>query len=296
MIRGYALSNFGPKDACNWQCLLLLRQQSLNNDGMKTLASLFIALLASSGVAMSSSARTGESSTERSTETPSRERLNYLTKRIDTRSPKIDCPNENFLIGKTRFRSAHLSADKCYFSVSINRFTDLVYRQYLFTTNGLLMVFNSFGSGPESTDTGAREYYFFPRDHDIQLKVDPTMGLLQLRLINGDMATFDIEAASLDRLDLGQVFVDPEIVQSNQGGVEIKRYSGLLLDSGFKLGSSPSSKPNRESKFTDAGGRTCVVKNSEIFKYPGGETAFKFSDQELKEFLAGRCPQINWNF
>ena len=46
----------------------------------------------------------------------------------------------------------------------------------------------------------------------------------------------------------------------------------------------------------DAAGKTCTVKNNEVFAYANGDRDFKFDDAGLKKFLATRCPALTVSF
>jgi hypothetical protein len=59
------------------------------------------------------------------------------------------------------------------------------------------------------------------------------------------------------------------------------------------MGMDPASAPNRTSLITGANGKSCKIKNSEIFTYSGsGEYRFTRDDQEFKSFLAVKCPEL----
>jgi len=183
--------------------------------------------------------------------------------------------------------------------VSVDPFTthDLVYRGFLFNEDGLMMVFNSFGDGPDSESTGARDFYLFPRRAgQVPPAFRPGQGnTLDVRLAGGRVMTFEGKDVSVRSLEDAEISVDPKVSPGNEGGVEIRILRGLLLDCGFRLGGQPESVASRTSVFRDPKGRSCKVENREIFAYQeGGDVRLRFrTDVALAEFLDWRCPDID---
>ncbi len=208
-----------------------------------------------------------------------------------------DCPVDYQVVGRARVVADKLSETECYVSVGLDWPDEsMLYRSYLLTSKGLMLVFNSLGDGPESTHTGAREFYFFPHTSDLGLRVIPETKRILVRMTNSDFAEFNSETGQIQGLKKGAVTVESRIAANNAGGVEISDYKMLILDSGFKLGSSPSGISSRKSVFRDQVGRSCEVKNTEIFKYVGGQNELKYSDKDLCQFLYSRCPSLTCNF
>lgn len=183
----------------------------------------------------------------------------------------------------------------CFFSVSpLDAYYDLIYRDHLFTSDGLFMVFNSYGPGAESETTGAREFYFLPRPLSQFVFIwNFDAKELEVTHVSGDKFIFDARKARLKTISRAQVTVADEVNKINKGGIEITRYQGLLLDGGFKMGSAPTSVANANSVIKDSSGASCRVKNQEVFKYTSdGDVIFRFSDTTLPGFLKNRCPQL----
>lgn len=186
--------------------------------------------------------------------------------------------------------------DNCYVSVHNRKAQGLVYRDYLFTADGELMVFNSLGYGDESSTTGAREFFLFPRVNPVPtFEWNDETRRLTVTTVNGNKASFDYEDAELVEMTGAEIKRAAQIRPDNRGGVEINKYQGLKLDSGFKLGSAPTAVSGNSSVFTDKNGKTCSVKNYELFKYTSdGDVRFKFSDSGLKTFLKSRCSSLTF--
>lgn len=204
--------------------------------------------------------------------------------------PRID-PSH---VGNTQGYADGFSSGKCYVSISSMLVTDLVYRSYAFFSDGLLMVFNSYGDGEDSNPnlTSAREFFFFPRTGAMALEMDKAGGAISVVMNDGGRAVIDPATSQIGSLERGSVTVSPRIDPAERGGVEITSYAGLMLDAGFRMGESPSGRPNADSTFRDAQGHLCTVKNNELFNYANGEHELKFTDAQLSAWLKKRCPNI----
>lgn len=199
--------------------------------------------------------------------------------------------------GGTQGYSDEMGSGMCFVSIHPNNSTDLVYRNFGIFSDGMFMVFNSYGDSEDTAkDTGAREFYFFPRSGPAVLHIDPSLPAVSVTMVDGGTITFDPATAQPRSADRGSVTVTGPVDRGNKGGVEFPSYAGLMLDSGFRMGELPSGKPNNDSTFRDAAGKTCTVKNNELFAYADGDRTFKFDDAGLKALLATRCPSLTVSF
>ena len=207
--------------------------------------------------------------------------------------PRVD-PSH---VGNTQGYADGMGSGTCYVSISSMLSTNLVYRSYAFFSDGLLMVFSSYGDGADDNPnlTSAREFRFFPRSA-IALHMDEAAGTVSVTMGDGGEVRIDPATAQIRSLDKGLVTVSPRIDPGERGGVEITSYAGLMLDGGFRMGESPAGRPNADATFRDAHGHLCTVKNRELFTYANGDHAFKFTDAQLKVWLATRCPAITPGF
>lgn len=182
----------------------------------------------------------------------------------------------------------------CFISVNPRNTVNLTYRDFLFDDDGLFMIFNSFGPGPESETTGAREIYFFPRNvKPLSYEYSPADKLLAVTTPSGKVFTFNTEKAILVSISGTNFTQDYNVVKGNNGGIQITQNDGFYLDLGFTLGQSPSQNPNRKITFKDTANRTCQVKNSGVFKYTAdSDVVFKYNDAQLKTYLKTSCPQL----
>ena len=211
--------------------------------------------------------------------------------------PSVPCAElKPVFVGGTQGYADALGSGICYVSIDPMSTPGLVYRSYVFFGDGLMMVFNSYGEGNGPSMTSAREFFFFPRRGAPELTMDPKAGTVSVRMADGGRADFDPATAQLSGFERGSVTVAAKIDPVARGGVEIPAYAGLMLDSGFRLGESPSGRPAETSTFRDAAGRTCAVKNSELFAYANGDHSFKFTDAQLSAWLPTACPGLNAGF
>ncbi len=182
---------------------------------------------------------------------------------------------------------------ECWFSVHpMNGYEKLTYRSYLITTAGLFFVFNSYGEGSDQKTTGAREYYFFPRDTftgGIVLNNDK----VAVR-VNGKL-TIEFETKTLYPLNNANLTLknSKAISPKNAGGVEVLDYNGVYLDTGFTMGKAPSSVKTNKSMFKNQSGQKCSIANQDLFDYKD-ENPVLFHDSVLKEIVAARCPAFAW--
>lgn len=205
------------------------------------------------------------------------------------------CPAKVERHGSIQLQQGLSNNNVCFLSVGNFKTEGGVYRNYLFTSDGELMVFNSYGWGDDSDSTGAREYFFFPRTADLSFNWNTQSRQLEITAVSGDQFFFDYEEAQLAGMSKGQVKLATEVNKTNKGGVEILKYQGLLLDGGFKVGSAPTSSSSRNSIFKDAAGTSCTVKNTALFTYESdGDVFFKFSDKDLSVFLKRVCPKLQF--
>ncbi len=186
--------------------------------------------------------------------------------------------------------------DWCMLSVDPAEVSTFVYRSFLVTSDGILMVFNSYGEGNDSLFTGAREFYFFPRTSVPDGKVSGN--ILSVKAANPKaIFYFDTRTDKLVKMANGEIVEDPQVNANNNGGVEIKSFKGLMLDVGFALGHDPAMDRNRNVSFRDEAGQVCTLKATDVFRYPSGDVKFAFpTDAGLKIYLAKKCPHLKISF
>lgn len=183
---------------------------------------------------------------------------------------------------------------ECFISIHPRNTYNLTYRDFLFDNVGLFMVFNSYGSGPNSESTGARDYYFFPRKtKTLSYQYDAATKQLSVQSPSGKVFVFDTEKTILLSISNTTFVTDYSINPHNKGGIEITQNDGLYLDLGFQRGESPSQNPNRKITFKDGKQNNCLVKNSSVFNYTQDlDVIFKYDDSQLSKFLKRACSNL----
>lgn len=200
------------------------------------------------------------------------------------------CVDSNQYVRGIHFQTGSFTTGKCFISISSN-YLKMTYRNYLITSEGQMMIFNSYGDGPSSTHTGARVYHFFPYRSAVTYEL--TNDALEVTLTTGAKASFELEDGVLFDISSSDVVVSPDISRDNFGGVEITAREDIILDSGFKLGNTPVWYLNRKSTFHDSMGTTCEVKNSQVFEKKNSEIYLTIdNNKDLFRFLKQSCPDI----
>lgn len=186
---------------------------------------------------------------------------------------------------------------KCFLTVVSRDNYHMVYRDFLFSGDGLFMIFDSFGAGSESTMTAAREFYMFPRNktQPLSYKYDAATKSIQVTSAFGKVFTFNTQKSILTGISGSEFTMDHNVKPDRRGGLEFVKNDGLILDVGYKIGESPSQNPKNKIVFKDSQERSCAVVNADVFHYTAEKDAvFKFTDEQLKSFLKSRCPGLSF--
>lgn len=209
---------------------------------------------------------------------------------------QIQCSEIFKRAGAYQFHRFFGNNGKCYFSSQPmdNPPFYYHYRSFLFTDDGLFMIFNSY-EGFDVTD-GARNFMIFPRNQTPSLAFEDTKPVMKSATSGFELVLHPTKSI-IDSIHGGDFAEDYNINPTNNGGVEIFNMKTLILDSGFAVKKSSFADMTAESVFKDVAGHECRVVNKEVYHFVNhDDVAFNFSDAELKEFLAQRCPEIvvNW--
>ena len=183
------------------------------------------------------------------------------------------------------------SSNECFISILPRRTKNLIYRNFVFSSNGMIMVFNSFGEGAEHETTGARIYFLFPYRQNLRWSLSENF--LLIFLPSNEVARFDLKSGQWVDLSNAQLFVDPKISLENKGGVELSYFNGLTLDAGFELGDSPIWDLTRMSTLEDSRGQMCVFKNKEVFVKKNQKVFLrKHTNEGIKKLIDSLCPNL----
>lgn len=178
---------------------------------------------------------------------------------------------------------------RCYLGIHPrDAFETLIYRDYLLTDDGLLMVFNSFSADLNAPSDGAREFYFLPSEFTgFDWKVEGEY--LVVTGFEDRTLKFSLKTAQLELVSGAEVKLAEKVSADNKGGLEILNPEFVLIDAGFKFGDSPSSDKSKSSVFTNASKQKCVMKNLKTYDYADG-TAFLKPVDSLKAAVEVACP------
>ena len=223
--------------------------------------------------------------------------LTFSSQVLAIKAPPQFCPEIIDRVAQTQIHQvSNQEKTDCYISAAnTNNYVNLIYRSFV-VSNDSLMVFVSLGDGPEDKTTGAKEFYFFPRDQRMA-KYSVSNDAAEMTIHGRFDVDFIINTESSQLVDMtnGKLKVDPRISADNDGGVFITPTKGLVFELPFKLGSAPSADLRRNGLFKDAFNNKCSVRIGTIFKATGdGDTVIKYNDFQLKNALAKLCPQIKY--
>lgn len=202
----------------------------------------------------------------------------------------LSCLSHTKVVGHAQVQVVPL-ASNCSVYITPTERNDMVYRSFLFTDDGILQVFNSYGNGAEARQTGARVYAFFPRTRKVQFSVkNETLRLKTSR--EGLDFEFDTRATPhVVAISTAEFKEEAQILPHNNGGLELTNARFVYLDSGFGRGAAPHDNAASYSTFHDGIGKQCVVRNGEVYRYENG-TAYLKSDSAIRTLLAKSCPTL----
>ena len=202
------------------------------------------------------------------------------------------CERKSLTVLNTKISTMKLTNGNCYLSLHPKRTVDLVYRDFMFSDEGLIMMFDSYGNGPGSRFTGARSFYTYPH------KTSPTYTIngsqLLITLIDGNVFSFDLDLYQPTFMSNAVISYISDVKPALKGGLEIDSKEGLLIDLGHRIGADPSTRRNYESTFTDVHNRSCKVNNNKFIKLVAGEPSLIFTDnQTINLFVREHCPNLS---
>jgi hypothetical protein len=172
---------------------------------------------------------------------------------------------------------------------------EMRYREYWFDERGRFLVYSSIGEGDPLLFSGTRSYFLFPRKQQLSVALN-NEGRPTVTLASGDQIVFSEDNGRIVSFP-GEFTESEDVTFENLGGVEIKAFKGIVLDSGWKVGVEAYKSPEAHSFFVDESGRKCLVRNNEVFFYENmyyGEPNLTYPDDaSLATFLKARCPELD---
>lgn len=220
-------------------------------------------------------------------------RFEYLNKQDD--SSEV-CEDRLLRAGVFQIHKYYAKNSKtCYLSIQPIEKPNMIYRSYLFTNDGSFNIFNSFGIGKSSTTTGSRDYMLFPNIlPNPAFQIFHEEDLLVVTTTSNHKFYFSLTTGEPIEITEAQFKSTLNIAKNNGGGLELRLDRGLLLDSGFQVGKSPTEVKTNPSRFINAKGQICTIKNSSLFKYYNDDVYFDWSEAQLKKLLKSQCPQFQF--
>lgn len=182
----------------------------------------------------------------------------------------------------------------CEVSIHPMSVQDLIYRDYYISSVGTFMVFNSYGEGPDSETTGAREFIFVPRINSyLEVSILPNEDV-QVVIPTGQKIIFDALTAQIKSLSEGTIKVQKNVLKTNSGGVEILSSLKTWIDFGFRMGSSPMGNLNGSNTVKDLNGKSCRLKNKDLVQSINQDPQFYRNDDELKILFSKKCTGLSF--
>jgi hypothetical protein len=208
----------------------------------------------------------------------------------------LNAPDDFYKLNNIKIQVIEKINNKCMLSISsVNNYPQ--YRNYMFNSDGELIVFNSFDGGVPADSTGARSYIFFEKKNDLQFRIKEKQ--IQVKTQAGYIFSFSAKSGDLSKIDGLYYTFDEEVRADNFGGLDLHPMTGLILDEGWKQGKFPRLYLNRNSLFKDSLGHLCSRENSELFKHVLDSRGimdgafFQYpSKSELAHYLRSHCPSI----
>ncbi|MFT6633133.1 MAG: hypothetical protein ACJAS4_003103 [Bacteriovoracaceae bacterium] len=200
------------------------------------------------------------------------------------------CDFKQIKIKNTIIKTGSINnGEKCFVYITNSEYSSLVYRTHYFDTLGQYMIFNSFGDGSSSKQTGARMYSFLPIKNNLKINLNEDQ--LKIELAHGMSINFDLDTSYVSSSVGLEIIEERKITPNNLGGIEVNSSKAAFIDFGFKFGGAPIWDLNRTFQFFDKSLKLpCVKKNNQIFVKKNGEVKRKLpSNKDLVQFLRKGC-------
>jgi hypothetical protein len=180
----------------------------------------------------------------------------------------------------------------CRIMISADRTDSKSNRSLTFNNEGAIQVFSNFPGTTNSNSTGARVYYLFPFKTNKSIsEVDENH--LTVVHTSGAKLIFD-NKGRVSSPDL-KMRVSQEINSQNKSGIEIESFqNGLVVDLGYRMGSTPVLNKNAVVTITDKNKKKCTMVNSDINEINNDNVKLRFkTNQALHSFLSRKCPGLD---
>ena len=180
----------------------------------------------------------------------------------------------------------------CRIMVGADRKDSQSYRNLTFTDSGAIQVFSNFPGTTNSNSTGARVFYLFPKRTKKAISSSEESGM---SLTHSSGATFKFDKNGRVSSPDMAIKVANDINSQNKSGIEIESYSkGIVIDIGYRMGSTPLTKKDGVVTVTDKNKKKCTMINSDLHRFVGGEAELIYKNNDaLHGFLSKKCPGLD---
>lgn len=214
----------------------------------------------------------------------------------------VDCPEVIEHDSNVSIHQLKLETGNCTVTLSDTTFTTKkpfkkVYpsRSMIWNSEGRLTSFIDSGKS-----TGARAYYILPVSSNLKTDGEMKQGASYQVKASEQVWSMNKASAQLSLPPTCKGNVLPAAM-NNRGGLDITSCKNkLVIDAGWKVGSSPDLEREGQSTIHDPQGASCAVDNKDIYKYqPGEEPSPKFvTSQDWFDFLKDQptCQNLNIDF
>lgn len=191
----------------------------------------------------------------------------------------------------TKFQTGVYQDKTCFVTISNIKNYGLVYRSHSFMSTGQHQIFNSFGPGPSSTETGARVFFYLVDKP--KLKLTFFQDDFEISFGPGLRILFDGETTTLSDKSVGIMFDEERDVNKlNSGGVEVTQFIGNFLDFGFQFGASPLSKLTNTHLIVKANNTKCQSENSKLLEIKNYDIFWKYTGfKGISKYIDEACPE-----
>lgn len=201
--------------------------------------------------------------------------------------PGDDCPGAQILFGRWAFNRQFTKADGCLVQATPIEKRQLVYREYVFDQSGRFLIFDS-TDGPFETATSQHNYFILPAKYVPSMEIDGEQMIVTSA--SGTRFAFSKESPEI-------VNVSDDIVITATSST-VRNYTGILLDTGRKVGTRAYRNKTGISHFSKNGRKICSIRNAELFAYADPLTGeeyyqpiFRYPEPgRIEAFLSQRCP------
>lgn len=186
-----------------------------------------------------------------------------------------NCPDQAEDFGPYRFRRSQISkALGCMVNVKLRDSTDTKPARFFdFLKEGQIQITTQNGPVSKTDSTGTRSYFILPANETQSIKSLGGLGI-QVKDSAGLGWSFN-EQGEITSENGCKLKVNPKITWENEstannkdGGFSINRCPGsIIIDVGFRRTRNPIDEKDRVIAIRDPQGKSCQVKNSEVFSY-----------------------------